>query len=592
MNLKDQRYDPITRTISHYINEKLDGLLIQFDLYGDKIKEVEYMDGLIHGFYKSYKDGKLLNCATYVNNILHGINITYKPDGLKQSECTYINDKKEGIEYSYDDSQNIEYECNWLNSTRHGKEIYYKNRIKYLEIDYVNGLKYGKEITYENNQIKEEKEWIDGKHKTIKQFQENSNTTRYITYLDDKKHGEEYVIYLNYNGTPNFKVYSCMYIDDKKHGIEQKDISPRGDYHIIHWLNGSKNGLEEKIGQQNLIIYYHCEWKNDNKYGLEWTYMHPNDSTNSPVLEYYYNENGLYRKVVKRSNNITEECEYINGIKHGREYKKLDNNIIYDCIWLNGKQNSTEYKEEKQWIQGANIHDGHHVIITTTIDYINGKKHGNYIIKYYGELYYSCEYINDLKHGKEFNKYTSCINSQPEDGYERYYQNGKLNGMCTVYSRYDESKLSECMYLDDKKHGEEILYKPFKLISNYITGILNGLQIKYYPQGNKERETNFVNGAKHGKETLYYPNNTKQSEVEYINGLKHELEIQWYENGRYKSKINYNNGKKHGKYQLWKEDGSLLQSTFYEDDNETEPPNIGREILVNVIANNISNINH
>ena len=74
---------------------------------------------------------------------------------------------------------------------------------------------------------------------------------------------------------------------------------------------------------------------------------------------------------------------------------------------------------------------------------------------------------------------------------------------------------------------------------NLIDGLMDGLWIWYYKNGNKESQRNYKNGELEGVKTEWYESGNKKSEVKYDNGYRDGLDIVWHNNGQKKSEAEY-----------------------------------------------------
>ncbi len=115
-----------------------------------------------------------------------------------------------------------------------------------------------------------------------------------------------------------------------------------------------------------------------------------------------------------------------------------------------------------------------------------------------------------------------------------HYVAGKLDGSWTVFNE-DGTKSQDVCYRNNKKNGTWVQYdtKGSKRIlqTELRDGIKNGLQIEWYPSGQKKIEANFVDDKFDGLRTEYFENGKKKLETEYRRGQKNGKESQYKESG-------------------------------------------------------------
>ncbi len=72
-----------------YKNGVLNGQMVIFDKRGRVKKEIDYLNGKIHGKYRIYKKGILLHEISFKNNLVDGYYFFYGIDGktIKESAC-------------------------------------------------------------------------------------------------------------------------------------------------------------------------------------------------------------------------------------------------------------------------------------------------------------------------------------------------------------------------------------------------------------------------------------------------------------------------------------------------------------------------
>ena len=99
------------------------------------------------------------------------------------------------------------------------------------------------------------------------------------------------------------------------------------------------------------------------------------------------------------------------------------------------------------------------------------------------------------------------------------YLKGKKQGVQLIFDNigYVEIKAS---YNDDRLDGEYLKYKRRKIVErkNYVSGVLDGLQQKFYVDGTVMEESNYVAGKIHGLARWYDQEGNLTIEYEYDMG--------------------------------------------------------------------------
>jgi len=74
-------------------------------------------------------------------------------------------------------------------------------------------------------------------------------------------------------------------------------------------------------------------------------------------------------------------------------------------------------------------------------------------------------------------------------------------------------------------------------------GPYTGKIIKYYPNGQKQREEECLNGTSHGKQTRWDESGQKKEEAEWRDGKQHGKTIWWYGTGQKWREYEWRDGK-------------------------------------------------
>ncbi len=192
----------------------------------------------------------------------------------------------------------------------------------------------------------------------------------------------------------------------------------------------------------------------------------------------------------------------------------------------------------------------------TEINYVNGEKNGIY-----------CEYNSD---GKMVAKGT-LINGKAQglsawyypDGKkeaEVLYKNGKIEG---EYREFDQK--GEVIMVGNHKHGRRQ--------GNWIIKLNKKGDEILWCDNNRHKDTivfhtsgKMQNGSKKGLWTIYEAKTkAKVGEMSYVDGMLDGMFILYYDNGQILEKTSYTRGIKNGKHQEFNEKGVLIKEYTYKD---------------------------
>jgi len=102
---------------------------------------------------------------------------------------------------------------------------------------------------------------------------------------------------------------------------------------------------------------------------------------------------------------------------------------------------------------------------------------------------------------------------------------------------------------------------------NFKDGKEEGLHTSWYDSGKKESEINFKDGDYHGKKTVWLENGQKGSDENYKDGNWEGTQIYWFENGQKEQESNYKDGTSDGKDTSWHENGQIREESNFKDGN-------------------------
>ncbi len=100
----------------------------------------------------------------------------------------------------------------------------------------------------------------------------------------------------------------------------------------------------------------------------------------------------------------------------------------------------------------------------------------------------------------------------------------------------------------------------------FLNGVINGLRIAYFDDGNKEIERYYKDGVMHGLSKEYYQSGALKQEATVVNGRNEGKAILYYETGGKHVEWTFENGVQQGDYFEYAKDGSILKHYWYVDD--------------------------
>jgi antitoxin component YwqK of YwqJK toxin-antitoxin module len=283
----------------------------------------------------------------------------------------------------------------------------------------------------------------------------------------------------------------------------------------------------------------------------------------SVLLSNFDMKHGYYQSW-SQTGAVTAEGNYNNGVKVGQWTNRLDNNFVERIE--NYNQNG--------------VLDGLQVI--GDVANMSGKML---------ERYYSNGKLNGIyktwSTSKDFPKVLksewSFVNGAASGVWKYYYDNGNLEfegsfvdgkgqgGYCdgigteTFKRYYSNGKLK-----DEGPFNGCTMDRNWEYSSPIINEKNDGTWKTYYDNGNLKSEGSNLNGNKNGIWKTYYDNGNLESEGSYFNELgsflSGKIEGAWkyyYDNGKLKEEGSYLNGNKNGNWNYYKEDGKIEKTLNY-----------------------------
>lgn len=106
------------KTITHYINNELNGPFMEFNNRGQIESKAGYLNGQYHGKMAKYKFGRPTVETDYKNGEIDGKHIEYFNNGKKQKQVEFKNGKQDGKLTYYDEEENVTLEYTYVNGEK------------------------------------------------------------------------------------------------------------------------------------------------------------------------------------------------------------------------------------------------------------------------------------------------------------------------------------------------------------------------------------------------------------------------------------------------------------------------------------------
>ena len=105
----------MVKSITPYVDGKMEGLRVEFNNNGQLEKSMEYHNGLLHGDYKEMRSSLTKEERYYENGKLEGTVKIYYDNGKIMEEGLYKNGTRDGISKWYDQEGNVTIEYEYKN---------------------------------------------------------------------------------------------------------------------------------------------------------------------------------------------------------------------------------------------------------------------------------------------------------------------------------------------------------------------------------------------------------------------------------------------------------------------------------------------
>lgn len=195
-----------------------------------------------------------------------------------------------------------------------------------------------------------------------------------------------------------------------------------------------------------------------------------------------------------------------------------------------------------------------------TGEYINGKRHGKWILWSGGHEDTIQEYDKGIEHGNYIGWHLSG-----QKRYEASYNNGKKHGRVTEWYNNGRKK-----YEGDYREGlldgiHRYWNEKGELLGSNKLKNGKGLWKNWYSNREKRIEGHYLDGKKQGLWKGWHQfSRTISFEENYKDGVLHGKRMEWYKNGGKKRQSSYHDGRPCGKETYWERDGSLSHERIHE----------------------------
>jgi antitoxin component YwqK of YwqJK toxin-antitoxin module len=172
------------RKEENYLNGKLNGLVQEFNRSGDTLIYMNYAQDIPHGVQRTYyPDGKRFKVISYKNGLLDGSHLTYTEEGKLELKLSYKEGKKDGVFIFYHENEKEAGKETWSLDLKNGEFITYNEEGKIL-----------KQGTYKKNVAIGEHNVFDVKGKLVHQtIYDKKGIKTYEMEVDE--YGDQKVLY-------------------------------------------------------------------------------------------------------------------------------------------------------------------------------------------------------------------------------------------------------------------------------------------------------------------------------------------------------------------------------------------------------------
>lgn len=171
-----------------------------------------------------------------------------------------------------------------------------------------------------------------------------------------------------------------------------------------------------------------------------------------------------------------------------------------------------------------------------------------------GERVFHGEFVEFYPNGKRFSA-GSYAHGLRHGRWEFWHQNGQTARLA--------------VYSDGVAEGEWVWYRQNGTrwrASSYMNGKLEGNSITFADDGQTPIESEAYRlGLRHGLQLRWYPAGQKAVEIEFKDGVPDGREIRWHDNGQKQAEGQHRGGSPHGVFHYWASDGTPVKSVQWQN---------------------------
>ncbi len=542
-----------------FVMDKHQGRAVEY--YNGKVvrSEIEYKDGIASlPFKKYFSNGTLKEETVFVNNIptssvnnfangKRSYETAYDKDGNATTYKYYngngdmyfqenykSNDIKPGLQYTAGNAKPVEvpvksiYTIKTLNGVtltsgkyekgrKNGEwNYFYSTGVLRNKESYQNGLQEGRSFSYNK----------DARLSSISNYVNDTLQGVYESYDSGVLTGTYYYDHGQVSG-PSKAYYADGTISSESFYMDDELHSKRYEY----WQNGNVSDITTYIeGVATRMETFTADGKKENE--IDYTNKNGKTTTsynNGTLIHEYTMASGVLdgKYTIKdKAGNVTIECNYANGSRHGRYLKNGPTGApLWDTDYYSGVQDGSS----KVYDIAGNLR--------MTDTYILGENTGATI-----------RYYSNKSKFSETMQYNGDI-----EGEVKYYN---MKGDNLLILGYQRDEL--VYYITPGKDGKLTEKRPITAQTAKI--------VSAYPNGKNAMEVNFVNGEIDGRFLVSSPEGKPEYESNYDKGQLTGIRIEYYPNGKIYKKENFKNSSMEGLQEFFKEDGKPWVTAEYKND--------------------------
>ena len=597
-----------------WINDKLEGKMVEKWLNGNLKTEAAYVDSLLQGSYKKwYGNGQPEWEGNYDKGVQTGKWFSWYPSGVKSAEGTFdATGNPTGIYSEYDHNGKLSSRIEgYKNGKPDGVQSFY----------FPDGKVQARLILKED--VFKHVEWFNLLGERVYEADEKEGELLYKFFFPEGSpkiegkflNGQREGIWKNFNVLG--KVISAEQYHSGMQSGPQKYFHPNGTLSLVYACDSGKIiGKAIRYGMKGHITmtgHYDGEGSTG-----KWTTYYSNDSIESvafyakgkpvgkkisfspdgkPTMEETFNESGE-RIAVKNFDqdgkviddvsfpygSLSYTLNYQNG-KPKAKFSVSDRkfNGIQENYFPNGKLKSSHSSIFGN-MQGPSQEWDHYGKIVDSRNFCMNEMDGKWTEYKNGKLLTIDSYEMGANQGlfQEYHPNGHLFRAFMEEGGERQgnsdcyatdstwmYGVQYLNDVAYGVSYLDnQGKLHANERIDDSKKEIVCYSKDGKVSARlpFAKGIFEGKHSIYYSNGKLQREINYVNDYREGQSKYYYENGILKELYNWKNGTMTGPFNSYFPTGQKEMEGNYISNKKTGKWLVYNQSGKVIETLFYSND--------------------------